>query len=120
MRAKEFIAEQEREVSGEDYHRLPLPSMQVIPDANIYYNMYRFGVAMSRAPDENDTMEPVSLVANQLTLAPYSREEQAIIDKANKLMGYSSKHISKKGTKEEDGSNAVSPVAKYVPTKRSS
>jgi hypothetical protein len=120
MRAKEFIAEQNREVSGENYHQTPLPSTQVIPDANIYYNMYRFGVAMSRAPDENKTMEPVTSVANQLTLAPYSKEEQAIIDKASKLMGYSSKFISNKGTKEEDGGHATSPVAKYVPTRRSS
>jgi hypothetical protein len=119
MRAKEFIAEQHREVSGEHYFPLPLPSTEVIPAADRYYHMYRFGVAMSRAPDEDDTMNPTTLVANQLTLAPYSKEEQAIIDRAKKLMGYSSKSISNKGTKEEDGGNATSPVAKYVPTRRS-
>ena len=120
MRAKEFISEQHREVSGENYYQLPLPSTQVIPAADRYYHMYRFGVAMSRAPDQNNTMEPITPVANQLTLAPYSKEEQAIIDKASKLMGYSSHHISNKGTKEENGGNATSPVAKYVPTRRSS
>ena len=120
MRAKEFISEQHREVSGENYYQLPLPSTQVIPAADRYYHMYRFGVAMSRAPDQNDTMETITPVANQLTLVPYSKEEQAIIDKASKLMGYSSHHISNKGTKEENGGNATSPVAKYVPTRRSS
>jgi hypothetical protein len=120
MRAKEFITEQEREVSGEGYHQLPLPSIQVIPAADRYYYMYRFGVAMSRAPDVNNTMNPLGDIMNQLTLAPYSKEEQVIIDKAKKLMGYDSKVVSSKGTKEEDGHNAVSPVAKFVPTRRPS
>ena len=120
MRAKEFITEQHREVSGEHYFPMPLPSTQVVPAADRYYHMYRFGVAMSRAPDENDTMKPMTPVANHLTLAPYSSEEQAIIDKASKLMGYPTQQISNKGTKEEDGGNAISPVAKYVPTKRGS
>ena len=120
MRAKEFILEQHRDVSGEEYHQLPLPSIQVVPAADRYYHMYRFGVAMARAPDENNTMEPLGDIANQLTLAPYSKEEQAIINKAKNLMGYDSKVVSNKGTKEEEGGNATSPVAKYVPTKRSS
>ena len=120
MRAKEFIIEQEREVSGEDYHQLPLPSIQVIPDADRYYRMYRFGVAMARAPEVNTTLEPLGDIMNQLTIAPYSKEEQVIIDKAKNLMGYDSKVISNKGTKEEDGHNAVSPVAKFTPTRRPS
>jgi hypothetical protein len=118
MRAKEFIAEQHRDVSGEHYFPLPMPSTQVVPKADKYYHMYRFGVAMARAPDENETMHPTTPVANQLTLSPYSEEEQAIIDKASSLMGYPTKFISHKGTHEENGGNAVSPVAKFVPTRR--
>ena len=120
MRAKEFITEQHREVSGEHYFPMPLPSTQVVPAADRYYHMYRFGVAMSRAPDENDTMEPLGDIANHLTLAPYSKEEQVIIDKAKNLMGYASEVVSNKGTKEEDGNNVISPVAKFVPTRRPS
>jgi len=118
MRAKEFIAEQQRDVSGENYHPLPFPTAQTIPDADRTYYMYRHGVAMARAPDHDETMSPFGPIANNYWLTPYAEEEQAIIDKANRMMGYKSTFVSRKGKKEEDGGNAVSPIAKFTPTRR--
>ena len=121
MRAKEFIVEQERDVSGENYFPLPNPTAAIVPDASQnFYHMYRFGIAMSKAPDENVNMDDQTNIADKLEIVPYAREEMEIVKKAGKTIGATPKFISTKGTKEEDGNNTISPVAKYVTTKRPS
>jgi len=120
MRAKEFITEQHRDVSGEHYFGLPMPTALVMPDASQnFYHMYRFGVAMSKAPEANVNLADQSSHADKLSIVPYTEEELSIVNKASKTLNAGEpKFISRKGTKEEDGGNAVSPVAKYVPTRR--
>jgi hypothetical protein len=121
MRAKEFILEQHRDVSGEHYFPLPMPTAAIVPDASQnFYHMYRFGVAMSKAPDANVNMDDHTKIADKLAILPYTEEEMDIVNRAAKTIGATAKFISNKGTKEEEGGNATSPVAKYVPTKRSS
>ena len=111
MRAKEFINEQERDVSGEHYFPLPKPTAMIVPDASQnFYHMYRFGVAMSKAPDENINMDDQTNIADKLEIAPYSNEEIEIVKRAGKTIGATPKFISDKGTKEENGGNIVSPV----------
>ena len=121
MRAKEFILEQHRDVSGEHYFPLPMPTAAIVPDASQnFYHMYRFGVAMSKAPDENINMNDQTNIADKLAILPYTDADMEIVKRAGKTIGASPKFISNKGTKEEDGGNATSPVAKYVPTRRKS
>jgi len=121
MRAKEFITEQERDVSGEHYFPLPMPTAAIIPDASQnFYHMYRFGVAMSKAPDANVNMDDQTKIADKLAILPYSEADMEIVKRAGKSIGAAPKFISNKGTKEENGGNAISPVAKYVPTRRPS
>jgi hypothetical protein len=121
MRAKEFIVEQERDVSGEHYFGLPYPTMAVIPDASTnFYHMYRFGIAMSKAPDENVNLSKQTEMADKLAIVPYSKEDMDIVKRAGKTMHAGPKFVSHKGTKEEDGGNTTSPVAKFVPNKKSS
>jgi hypothetical protein len=121
MRAREFITEQHRDVSGEHYYSLPMPTAAIVPDASQnFYHMYRFGIAMSKAPDANINLNDQTSIADKLAILPYTEEDMLIVDKAGKTMGATAKFISRKGTKEENGGNAVSPVAKYVPTKRPS
>jgi hypothetical protein len=43
-----------------------------------------------------------------------------IVKRAGKTIGATPKFISTKGTKEENGNYTVSPVAKFVPTRRPS
>jgi hypothetical protein len=120
MRAKEFIIEQERDVSGEHYFPLPMPTAAIVPDASQnFYHMYRFGVAMSKAPDANINMNNQTEIADKLAILPYTDADMEIVKKAGKSMGATPKFISNKGTKEEDGNNTVSPVAKFTPTRRS-
>jgi hypothetical protein len=121
VRAKEFIAEQHRDVSGEHYFPLPMPTAAIVPDASQnFYHMYRFGIAMSKAPDENINLNDQTNIADKLAILPYTKEDMAIVKKAGKSMGAAPKFISNKGTSEENGGNAVSPVAKFKPTRRSS
>jgi hypothetical protein len=121
MRAKEFITEQERDVSGEHYFPLPMPTAAIIPDASQnFYHMYRFGVAMSRAPEANHNLEKETELADKLAIVPYTKRDMEIVNAALKTMGGTVKFISNKGTKEEDGNNVISPVAKFVPTRRPS
>ena len=121
MRAKEFITEQERDVSGEKYFSLPNPTAAIVPDASQnFYHMYRFGIAMSKAPDENVNLDNQTNIADKLEIVPYAKEEMEIVKRAGKTIGAMPKFISNKGTKEENGGNFVSPVAKFVPTRRRS
>lgn len=121
MRAKEFIAEQLRDVSGEHYFPLPMPTAAIVPDASQnFYHMYRFGIAMSKAPDDSVNLNDQTKIADKLAILPYTEQDMDIVKAAAKTIGATPQFISNKGTKEEDGGNAVSPVAKYVPTKRSS
>jgi hypothetical protein len=120
MRAKEFITEQERDVSGEDYFPLPMPTAAIVPGASQnFYHMYRFGIAMAKAPSETVNLEDETKVADKLAILPYTREDMEIINKAGKEMKAPAKFISNKGTKEENGGNIQSPVAKFKPTRRS-
>jgi hypothetical protein len=114
MRAKEFIAEQHRDVSGEHYFPLPMPTAAIVPDASQnFYHMYRFGVAMSKAPDENINLNDQTNIADKLAILPYTKEDMEIVKKAGKTMNAAPKFISNKGTKEENGGNIISPVAKF-------
>ena len=120
MRAKEFISEQHRHVSGEHYFGLPLPTTLVMPDASEnFYHMYRFGLAMSKDPNAKVDLKDQAKHADSLAIIPYTEEELAIVQKASKAVGAGAPHfISRKGKKEEDGGHSTSPVAKFVPTRR--
>jgi hypothetical protein len=111
MRAKEFINEQGRDVSGENYFGLPLPTAVIIPNSSQnFYHMYRFGIAMSKAPDQNINIDDETSRADKLAIVPYSDGDMDIIKRAGKTMNAPPKYISNKGTKEENGGNTVSPV----------
>jgi len=113
MRAKEFIVEQERDVSGEDYTSLPMPTASIIPNASQnFYHMYRFGLAMSRASDATHDLKTETDLADKLAIIPYSDRDMEIVDRGLKHMGGIAKPISNKGTKEEDGNNTISVIAK--------
>ena len=53
-------------------------------------------------------------IADKLAILPYTKEDMEIVKKAGKEMNAPPKFISNKGTKEENGGNIVSPVAKFT------
>jgi hypothetical protein len=128
MRAREFISEQiapEHEQSrvGDhpDYEQRAMAGAYIIPDASLnYYQMYRYGIMMARAPDpQPDAYDDQTSLGDKMIIMPYTDGGMETMLAASKTTGKAAKSISKyKQTEENPEVNRVSPVAKFVPTKR--
>lgn len=119
MRAKDFIVE---------YH-LPLdfthPSMQnarYLPNIDKYYELYRLGLDMAQvgADGKIEGSAESDPHGEAALLLGYSDADEHIINTALKHRGHKQVKSSKGKSKELDDTHAVSPVAKFKPTKKSS
>ena len=130
MRAKEFVSEQiaaehEQDRAGEhlDYEQRAMAGAYAIPDASLnFYQMYRYGIMMARAPDpQPDAYDEQTNLGDKLIVMPYSEGGVETMLAASKATGMAAKSISPYTHKDENPAvNRVSPVAKFVPTRRSS
>jgi hypothetical protein len=124
MRAKEFISEQEYERAGDNPHNVPkqIPGGYIIPDSsNNFYQMYRYGIMMARAPDpQPDAFDDQSNLGDKLIVVPYSDGGLETMMAASKALGMPPVSISDYSMESEPDlfRNKVSPVAKFKPTKR--
>lgn len=116
MRAKEFIRE------GVDGDGLNLDIgdslrlLKVYPSmpANNAYLIYRFGMSMA-SRGQGEAISPTSQSA---VVAPYTKEEDAIVTAAENKTGHKGHQLGSSGVQEESGINRVSPVAKFKANKR--
>jgi hypothetical protein len=130
MRANEFIfeqteAEHEQGRAGEhkDYEARAMAGAYVIPDASAnFYQMYRYGIMMARAPDpQPDAFDDQTSLGDKMIVMPYSEGGVETMMAASKATGMAAKSISPYTHKDENEAvNRVSPVAKFKPTKRPS
>jgi hypothetical protein len=130
MRAREFISEQiadqhEQGRSGEhaDYRARAMAGAYTIPDASAnFYQMYRYGVMMARAPDpQPDAYDDQTNLGDKLIVMPYSQGGLDTMNAASKATGMPAVNISKFTNQDENPEvNRKSPTAKFVPTKRPS
>ena len=126
MRAKEFISEQYEEqfsADHKDWEYREIPGAFTIPDASHnYYQMYRYGILMARSPEpQPDAYDEQTQLGDQMIIAPYSDADEIIMKGASAVSGQSPKKQSDYNNKQESKFvNPVSPVAKFVPTKRPS
>ena len=125
MRAKEFIREQrEHEFAADhkDYEVREVPGAYVIPDASSnFYNMYRYGILMARSPEKQpDAYDDQTALGDKLMIVPYGGDaEKNIMDTASSISGHPVKKAHHYDhTTENPKVNKISPVAKFVPTKR--
>ena len=95
-----------------DQFKSSIKGMHTYPGSHTYYDMYRFGVDMAGSPDDHHKYDPASPVANQLVTLSYSDEDQKIIDKSKKNMGFTSKQLTPNDSKEQSDTSSTSPVAK--------
>lgn len=95
-----------------DQFKSSIKGMHTYPGSHTYYDMYRFGVDMAGSPDDRHKYDPSSPVANQLVTLSYSDEDQKIIDKSKKKMGFKSKQLTPNDSKELSDTHSTSPVAK--------
>lgn len=117
MRAKEFIVE---------YH-LPLnfthPSMQnarYLPNIDKYYELYRLGMDMAQVGSDGKIEGPADSKpgGEAAVMVGYSDADEHIINTALKHRGHKQVKSSKGKSRELDDTFAVSPVAKFKPTRR--
>jgi hypothetical protein len=130
MRAREFISEQTEEEHKQsragdhpDYEQRKMAGAYIIPSASLnYYQMYRYGIMMARAPDpQPDAYDDQTNMGDKLIVMPYDEGSLKTMLAASKATGKSAKNISKYNHNDENPEiNRVSPVATFVPTKRPS
>ena len=128
MRAKEFITENEDyekdfAANHKDWEPREIAGAYTIPDASSnFYKMYRYGILMARSPEpQPDAYDDQTAFGDKLIIAPYSDGDIAAMQGASEASGHAAvKSHSYTNKDESKFVNPVSPVAKYVPTKRPS
>jgi len=130
MRAKEFISEkteaehkQGRSGDHAEYEARGMAGAYTIPDASAnFYQMYRYGIMMARAPDpQPDAFDDQTNLGDKMIVMPYDAGSLETMLAASKSTGMPPKSISPYTNKDENEAvNRVSPVAKFKPTKRPS
>jgi hypothetical protein len=128
MRAKEFITENkdyEKDFAADhkDWEPREIAGAFTVPDASAnFYKMYRYGILMARSPEpQPDAYDDQTAFGDKLIIAPYSDGDIAAMQGASSASGHAavkSHHYNNKS--ENPQVNQVSPVAKFVPTKRPS
>jgi len=89
----------------------PIPSLSTVPDLpGMYYGMYRMGVHMAGSPE--NASQQHGPTANFMVTTAYTDEDAKIINHSAKSMGMKVKAITSKGSKEPNGTNTNSTVAK--------
>ena len=119
MRAKEFINEAVKNM--EPSFKASIRNASTFPKMNISgssYVSYRFGLAMAGAPDFPTKAEGENWIGGDPLLAPYSEEENAIIDAAAAQVGGGKRQThSNNRSLETADVNKVSTVAKIKKNK---
>ena len=119
MRAREFISETFRKL---DFTDPSLQNANVMPGMDQYYKFYRLSLDMAQLGTDGKVENPQlsSPVADNPILVGYTDIEQKMIDTVSKLRGLDVKKTSKGKSKELEGGNTTSPVAKFKSTKKKS
>ena len=119
MRAKEFVTEAVKNM--EPSFKASIRNASTFPKMNISgssYVSYRFGLAMAGAPDFPTKAEGENWIGGDPLLAPYSEEENAIIDAAAAQVGGGKRQThSNNRSLETADVNKVSTVAKIKKNK---
>lgn len=107
MRAKEFINENKLSKDADN----AVPGMKTWPelDNSSPYHGYRFGMALAGSPEEG--MDRDGPVMQKLITVSYTDAEEEIVNAAGKKLGFRSKNLTSRDSKETDV-NAASPIAK--------
>jgi len=115
MRAKEFINEASKPM--EPTYKASLKNASTFPSMNMNHGSsylgYRFGLALAGAPDFPTKAEGENWIGGDPLLAPYSEEENAIIDAAAAQVGGGARktHSNNRSLETADV-NKTSTVAK--------
>lgn len=122
MRAKEFIVEYTAKAHGT---AAPVSASKDAALPGVFaqrqlrntdpYMQYRYGLAVAAArahKEHNVDFEQESAWAENLTQVMYAAEDEETIMLASKMMGVKPTRITDNKSREADGTETVSPVAK--------
>lgn len=121
MRAREFIPEAAKKRDGHGLHNPQFSGVHLMPHVDQGYELYRIGLDMAVADGRTDRFgdKEAHPSADKSVIVAYSEGDHDIVKQVLKHRGIKHKDTSSGPAREHDGSNTVSPVAKFRPTKRS-
>ncbi len=119
MRAREFIVEYHNPL---DFTHPSMQNARYLPNIDKYYELYRLGLDMAQVGADGKIEGPAEgdPAGEAAVLIGYSDADEKIINTALKHRGHKQVKSSKGNSKELEDTHAVSPVAKFKPTKRRS
>lgn len=112
MRLRDIIVETE----GSDVPlgtRYTLPKTVILPDMDLYYEFYRFVMAMACHPELEGKPESNKPLRDVPMVVAYTPQEYEMVKAVAARMGQRVEEIAFDGSMEAPGGNTVSPVAKF-------
>ena len=118
MRAKDIIVEdrQASRPSGEipDHYSRANPGAVTGIDMDRYYDMYRAGMLMGRAPATFETVDAASWLNNRAYFGAYTDIDREKITQAFKELGIRPTNLVTPGSQEPQDTNRQSPVKAFA------
>lgn len=118
MKAKDIIREsrQESRPPGEipDHYRRANPGAVTGIDMDRYYDMYRAGMLMGRAPATFETVDAASWLNNRAYFGAYTDIDREKITQAFKELGIRPTNLVTPGSQEPQDTNSQSPVKAFA------
>jgi hypothetical protein len=94
-----------------DTFRHTMPSVKSFEDMDMYYEFYRFVIALAGTPDED--APPIAHMRDVPIAVAYTQAEHDMIMTAAKRMGFKPTELAYKGSKELPDTYTKSPVMKF-------
>lgn len=93
--------------------RYTLPKTVILPDMDLYYDFYRFVMAMASHPEIDSTKANSRPLRDIPMVVAYTPQEYEMVKAVAERMGQRIEEIAFEGSQEPPGGNTVSPVAKF-------
>ncbi len=93
--------------------RHTLPRTVILPDMDLYYDFYRFVMAMASHPEIDNSKTNSRPLRDIPMVVAYTPQEYEMVKAVAERMGQRIEEIAFDGSQEPPGGNTVSPVAKF-------
>ncbi len=113
MRAHEFISEDIKASKIRLVHKNANPGAFTGVEIDRYYDVYRAGMLMARAPDNFDDLDKVSWLNNQPYFGAYTEVDADKINAALKALKIKPKKLIEPGSEEHPAVHITSPVKAF-------
>lgn len=116
MRIREVLTEKQ-DLNKNQKAAVPAATSVGVPGSPVgptnYYHKYRLGVMMACAPEDAHDYPVSGEFVDDMVMIGYTQADRDMIDASVKKFGYKPKKISSAGSKENDDTGKISPVAQW-------